>query len=280
MRARAKVSPESSELRAAADVAHELNDAADALLERYVADARAQGLSWTQIGQLFGTSKQAAQQRYGAAAAQLGVWPGRWSSAAQRALSVAGEQAQALGHNYVGTEHVLLGLLDARAGLSAELLSSLGVSHESVLALLPGPCEPRSHNCISVMPRLKRALEAARRIADGLGSELATPEHLLAGIVTVPDALAVEILAELGVSADDVRAALAAHSRSTPRDSRSSAPGGGAGCSGAPDRATSGARRPFATSSPARARPPPPAPPNESRSRLRRRCCRRSPQTR
>lgn len=218
VRARAsELLPEASQLRAAVGVARELNDVADALLERYVADARAQGLSWTEIGQVFGTSKQAAQQRYGAAAMQLGVWPARWSSAAQRVLTVAGEHARALNHNYVGTEHALLGLLDAKAGLTAEVLSSLGVNPEKVLVRLPGPCHPGPYDCVSVMPRLKRSLETARRIADGLSCPVAAPEHLLAGILSVPDALAVEILAGLGVSGDDVRTELAARLEIDPR---------------------------------------------------------------
>jgi ATP-dependent Clp protease ATP-binding subunit ClpA len=59
------------------------------------------------------------------------------------------------------------------------------------------------------MPRLKQALEHSRRIADGLGAGLADTEHLLAGIVAVPDSMAVEILRRLGVRADDVRTGLA-----------------------------------------------------------------------
>jgi ATP-dependent Clp protease ATP-binding subunit ClpA len=59
------------------------------------------------------------------------------------------------------------------------------------------------------MPRLKQALEHSRRIADGLDVRLADSEHLLAGIVAVPDSMAVEILRRLGVSATDVHAALA-----------------------------------------------------------------------
>jgi ATP-dependent Clp protease ATP-binding subunit ClpA len=59
------------------------------------------------------------------------------------------------------------------------------------------------------MPRFKQALEYSRRIADGLDVRLADTEHLLVGIVAVPDSMAVEILRRLGVSATDVRSALA-----------------------------------------------------------------------
>jgi ATP-dependent Clp protease ATP-binding subunit ClpA len=62
---------------------------------------------------------------------------------------------------------------------------------------------------LSVMPRFKQALEHSRRIADGLGAPVADTEHLLAGIVSVPDSMAVEILRRLKVRPDTVRAGLA-----------------------------------------------------------------------
>jgi ATP-dependent Clp protease ATP-binding subunit ClpA len=73
----------------------------------------------------------------------------------------------------------------------------------------PGSDERSPEECLAVMPRLKQALEHGRRIADELGTPLADTEHLLAGIVAVTDSMAVEILRRLGVSVDDVRAALA-----------------------------------------------------------------------
>lgn len=196
-------------LRLAIEFGRRLSETGDALIERFVGEARVAGLSWTEIGERFGTSKQAAQKRYGAAAAAAGAWPGRWTPAAHQALNHAGEQARELGHNYVGTEHALLGLLAARDGLAAHVLGDLGVTREHVLAELPGPCEPRVYECLGVMPRLKQALEHARRIAGRLGHQVAGSEHLLAGILAVPDALAVEILDGRGVSADAARRALA-----------------------------------------------------------------------
>jgi hypothetical protein len=196
-------------LRRAIGLGRELSQTGDALIERFVAEARRAGLSWTEIGALFGTSKQAAQKRYGAAATEPGAWPGRWTPSAQQALNLAGEQARELGHNYVGTEHALLGLLAARDGLAAHVLADLGITPDDVLAELPGPCQPRPHECLGVMPRLKQSLEHARRVAGRLGHQVAGSEHLLAGILAIPDALAVEILVRRGVSADAARAAIA-----------------------------------------------------------------------
>jgi Clp amino terminal domain, pathogenicity island component len=211
VRARTSDQLPGARLRIAIELGRELSDTGDALIERVVTEARAAELSWTEIGQLFGTSKQAAQKRYGAAVAEEGRWPGRWAPAAHQALNEAGEQARELGHNYVGTEHALLGLLAATDGLAAHVLNDLGVTRERILAqecIAPSGL-PRPYDPLGVQPRLKQAIEHSQRIADGLGHRVTNTEHLLAGILAVPDALAIEILKRVGVSVGDVRAELA-----------------------------------------------------------------------
>jgi Clp amino terminal domain, pathogenicity island component len=178
--------------------ARELTDTADALIGRAVADARAAGLSWTEIGHAFGTSKQAVQQRYGSSP------PGRWADDARHAIDQAGAEAAMLGHGHIGTEHVLLALA------STSVLAELGVTRERVLAtscMQQPPSDARGP--LPLMPRLKQALEGGVRIADDLGAAAAGSEHLLAGIVAVDDSMAVEILRRLGVRPRDVRGALA-----------------------------------------------------------------------
>jgi Clp amino terminal domain, pathogenicity island component len=198
-------SPE-ARLALAIDFGRELTDLGDILIGRFVAQARDAGLSWTEIGQLFGTSKQAVQQRYGTAPAD----PGRWTSAARNALNRAAEEARELGYDYIGTEHALLALVSAEQGVAAEVLAGLGVTRERMLAtscMTPGP-HPQQDR-LSIMPRYKQALEHSRRIADGLEVRAADTEHLLAGLVSVRDSMAVEILRRLKVSADDIVSALA-----------------------------------------------------------------------
>jgi Clp amino terminal domain, pathogenicity island component len=210
--ARAGEQPPATRLRLAIDLGRELTDLGDILIGRFVTEAREAGLSWTEIGHLFGTSKQAVQQRYGTAPAEPGGWPGRWSTTARTALDRAAVEARGLGHGYVGTEHALLALVSAERGVAAEVLASVGVTRERMLAtscMKADPDAPTRQDCLSIMPRYKQALEHSRRIADGLGARIADTEHLLAGIVAVPDSMAVEILRRLKVSDDDVRRTLA-----------------------------------------------------------------------
>jgi Clp amino terminal domain, pathogenicity island component len=207
-------------LRAAIEVGHELTDMGDGLIGRFVGEARDAGLSWTEIGQLFGTSKQAVQQRFGPTHTEPGAWPGRWSAAARDALDRSGDEALVLGHDYIGTEHALLALASANRGIAAEVLSDLGVTRERILAttcIRPTPHVHDPGECRSVMPRYKQALEHARRVADGFGVSVADTQHLLAGIVAVPDSMAVEILRRLKVRPDDVRAGLARRLEVDPR---------------------------------------------------------------
>jgi ATP-dependent Clp protease ATP-binding subunit ClpA len=215
VQARARATEDDSpaaRLRLAIELGQELSAAGDVLVERFVSEARAAGLSWTQIGHEFGTSKQAAQKRYGARAADE-AWSGRWAPAAHQALTGAWEEARELGYDYVGTEHLLLALLAVEEGVAAEVLLDLGVTREGILATscmagaAPGspPREP-----LAIMPRMKQSLALARRIGARLEQRVPDTEHLLAAILDVPGAMAVEILRRLGVKPGEVRRDLAA----------------------------------------------------------------------
>ena len=197
-------------LSAAIECGRELSESSDALIERFVAEARSDGLSWTQIGMVFGTSKQAAQKRYGAVS-QPSTWPGPWTEEARDVLDEAVRCAQELRHDYLGTEHLLVALLRTDPGsVAGQVLRDLGVIPDSVLTeLAAGSCESRRLHGCRLMPRLKQSLEYAQRIAAGLESEAANTEHLLAGFLAVPGSFAVRVLVRRGVTADAARAALA-----------------------------------------------------------------------
>jgi len=98
---------------------------------------------------------------------------------------------------------VLLALATIEQGVAATVLRDLGVTGERILAtscMHAGSDERWKQERLSVMPRLKQSLEHGRRIANELEVRLADTEHLLAGIVSVTDSMAVEILRRLGVS--------------------------------------------------------------------------------
>jgi hypothetical protein len=210
----ARAEQPAARLRAAIEFGDQLGGVCDALIERFVTEARAAGLSWTEIGRQFTTGSQAAEKRRGTVPPDMDEWPGRWAPGARNALARAVADARELGFAYVGTEHLLLGLLASDDGLAARVLADLGVTRDAVLAtscMNPDPLrEPQPRHCLMLMPRLKQALERAEHLADELGHPAAGTEHLLAAILSVPGALAVEILRRVGVNADAIRVELAA----------------------------------------------------------------------
>lgn len=200
-------------LRAAVETADELHELGDELVDRFIRDARASGSSWAEIGSVLGVSKQAAQQRFAAQRAfPTGAWPERFTDAARRAVALGAEEARALGHPFLGTEHVLLGLLADADGIAARALGALGITEAAVRKRhgeLVGAQEPTGQEALNVMPRLKQALELARRLAEAHGRDYADTEHLLLGLLQVKGTLAGRILAELGAGEERVRAQLA-----------------------------------------------------------------------
>src|SRR5260370_9422754 len=115
---------------AAAEVSGEITSKADLLLGRFVDAARHAGRSWAEIGAALGVTKQGAQQRFvdrdaaTPAAEQLLV---RYTGRARASVARAREEALEMGHNYVGTEHLLLGVLVDPAAISARVLAELGI---------------------------------------------------------------------------------------------------------------------------------------------------------
>jgi hypothetical protein len=197
-------------LERAIAVAGELSTAADLLVDGFVAEARAAGCSWAQIGLCLGVSKQGAHQRFGAST-QPPPWTGEFGHGAGQILAHAHDEAAALGHNYVGTEHLLLGLLSAREQIAAHALTALGVVEEDVRAQTVarlGEHPPRRWAALGMHPELKQALQRAREWAEHFGHRQVGSEHLLLGLLGVPACGAVQILAGLGADSARVRAQL------------------------------------------------------------------------
>jgi hypothetical protein len=192
-----------------------LGEVADHLIGHFVDQARRAGASWSEIGQYMGVSKQAAQKRFVPSGAsepepfEAGVWS-RFTPRARRAILHAQEEARAAGHDHIGTEHILLGLLHEPDGLAAKAIEAQGVSLDVIrtgVAALFGPPvgEPVSGH-IPFTPRAKKVRELTVREALRLGHNYVGTEHILLGLFAEEEGLAAKVLTELDVSKDEVEA--------------------------------------------------------------------------
>ena len=136
----------------------------------------------------------------------------KFTDKARKVLVLAQEEARGLHQPYVGTEHVLLALLKEEDGLAAQALERLGVHYEATVAAIrrivtiDGSTDVSGH--LSFTPRVKRVLENSLREAMQMGQSYISTEHLLLGIIRENEGTAIEVLERMGVSGDDLRAAL------------------------------------------------------------------------
>ncbi|HWJ66344.1 MAG TPA: ATP-dependent Clp protease ATP-binding subunit [Nocardioides sp.] len=132
----------------------------------------------------------------------------RFTDRARRVVVLAQEEARMLNHNYIGTEHILLGLIHEGEGVAAKALESLGISLEGVRQQVEeiigqGQQAPSGH--IPFTPRAKKVLELSLREALQLGHTYIGPEHILLGLVRDSEGVAARILARLGAELNRVR---------------------------------------------------------------------------
>ena len=138
--------------------------------------------------------------------------PNDFTPRSKRILELAMYEARRLGQSYVGTEHILLGLIQEKDGLAAQALDRLNVKYDAVVqairqvVAIDEDTDVSGH--LSFTPRVKRVLENSLREAMQMGQSYISTEHLLLGIVREGDGTALEVLTRLGVSGDDVRSAL------------------------------------------------------------------------
>ena len=122
----------------------------------------------------------------------------------------AQEEARALGHNRIGTEHLLLGLIREQEGLAAQLLKSLGVPIEEARArvALEVPQADKgiaAHHQLPFTPRAKKVLELSLREALSLGHDWIGTEHILLGLVRENEGVAARVLLDFGADAETIR---------------------------------------------------------------------------
>ncbi len=132
----------------------------------------------------------------------------RFSKRARRCLAYAQEEAQRLNHPYIGTEHLLLGLVREENGVAARVLRSLGVEAYKVRSAVEeiiGLGEEKVTGKIGLSPRTKRIIELAVNQARSMGTAYVGTEHLLLALVEEGEGVAVDVLQSLGVSLEKVR---------------------------------------------------------------------------
>jgi ATP-dependent Clp protease ATP-binding subunit ClpA len=134
----------------------------------------------------------------------------RFSEEARQVVVVAQEEARAIGHDYIGTEHILLGLLRYEESGAGEALASVGVGLETARAeivRIVGPGEQRSAGQVPFTPRAKKVLELSLREALSLGHNYIGPEHILLGLIREHDGVAAQVLLSFGVDGEVLRQA-------------------------------------------------------------------------
>ena len=133
----------------------------------------------------------------------------KFSERARRVLTLAQEEAQNFNHSYIGTEHILLGLVREEEGVAAKVLINLGVGLSKVrsaVEFIIGRSEKPNVSEIGLTPRAKRVIELAIDEARHLGHNYIGTEHLLLGLLREGEGVAASVLDSLGVTIERVRA--------------------------------------------------------------------------
>ncbi|MGH2594329.1 MAG: ATP-dependent Clp protease ATP-binding subunit [Anaerolineae bacterium] len=136
----------------------------------------------------------------------------RFTQRARRVLTFAQEEAERLNHNYIGTEHLLLGLMREESGVAGRVLRTLNVQPIQISEMverITGPGRRTPFSKIDLTPRTKRVIELAVEEARRMGHHYIGTEHLLLGLVRQGDGVAMDILRQLGVTPEHIRREMA-----------------------------------------------------------------------
>ncbi len=170
----------------------------------------------------------------------------RFTDRARRVVVLAQEEARGLNHNYIGTEHILLGLIHEGEGVAAKALEDLGIGLDSVREQVvdiigQGQQAPSGH--IPFTPRAKKVLELSLREALQLGHNYIGTEHILLGLIREGEGVAAQVLQKLGADLPKVRQTviqLLSGGASEERPAASSGSGSGSSSSGRGESSSSG----------------------------------------
>jgi ATP-dependent Clp protease ATP-binding subunit ClpC len=182
--------------------------------------ARTSGWACNQLSSLIPTPSSSRQY-------DLSLVFEKFTELARQVVVLAQQEARALRHNYIGTEHILLGLLRVEEGVAARALRALGVTVEEARDRVSqtvgtGEDEPKTGQ-VPFTPRAKKVLELGMREALALGHNHIGTEHILLGLVRENNGVAARVLLEFEVDADRVRSEVIATLPGVPRGTRTRA---------------------------------------------------------
>jgi ATP-dependent Clp protease ATP-binding subunit ClpC len=136
----------------------------------------------------------------------------KFTDKARKVLVLAQDEARSLHQPYVGTEHILLGLIKEKEGLAAQALDRLNVTYDGVVQAIKQVStideDANVNGHLAFTPRVKRVLENSLREAMQMGQSYISTEHLLLGIAREGEGTAIDVLAHMGISADDLRSTM------------------------------------------------------------------------
>ncbi len=132
----------------------------------------------------------------------------RFTQKAQNALIFAARQAESLGHTYIGTEHLLLGLMEERESIASKMLAKRGITYAKIKKDIASESDVSVQSTLSsqsISPRLKRIIENASRLCGKYGQTLIGSEHLLYSLLNENDCLAVRVLEQNNLYPHDIQ---------------------------------------------------------------------------
>ncbi|PSL51994.1 ClpA/ClpB-like protein [Saccharothrix carnea] len=186
-------------------VSERVGDVADQLVGHFVDAARQAGMTWAEIGKTMGVTRQAVQKRFVPTASALAPLDetifDRFTPRARAVVTASQEEARAAGHDYLGTEHLVLGLLSQPQGLAAKYLSEKTTPDRlrTAMGKVLGPRVDNVPDRIPYTPRGKRAVELSLQEAQRLGHDHVGTEHLLLGVLAEQHGVGAQVLRDLAI---------------------------------------------------------------------------------
>ena len=215
VRRRAQSGDPLDRLAEAVRIGNELGARSDALVDHFVTEARDAGLSWAQIGGCLGVSKQAAQQQFVDTfpAPRMSERKGRadlerYTKRARQTVKAAVRSAQGMGCSFVGTEHLLLGMLSLEEGVGPDVLTAIKPLEDwrGAVAAAVTVTPRRVRGRIPFTPLARNVMAQATTEAIRLGHNYVGTEHQLLALASVAEGLAARILADGGADYERIKA--------------------------------------------------------------------------